>query len=110
MNVHDIIKKLDKQSAQASNKFSQPKPKVLPRTQVKKISESLTKSDKRPVVPPRSITTVITTTKLRGRLDKSHSTPAYDISEEIQPTCEGLKKCVEKCETMILGKFYWLRL
>ncbi|XP_044750427.1 uncharacterized protein LOC123310821 isoform X2 [Coccinella septempunctata] len=100
VNVHDIIKKLDKQSAQVSNNFSQNKPKVLPRTQVKKISDSFSRNDKKPVVPPRSITTVITTTKLRGRLDKSHSTPAYDTSEEIKP-CEGLQKSAEKREKII---------
>ncbi|KAL3281327.1 hypothetical protein HHI36_004538 [Cryptolaemus montrouzieri] len=102
VNVHDIIKKLDKQSAQNSHNFNQAKPKVLPRTHIKKISESLMKPDKKPVVPPRSITTVITTTKLRGRLDKSHSTPAYDLTDEVQAPCEALEKCIEKCETIIL--------
>lgn len=37
----------------------------------------------KPAVPPRSATT-----KLRGRLDKSHSTPAYDLSEEPE-TCDS---------------------
>ncbi|XP_045470038.1 uncharacterized protein LOC123677516 isoform X2 [Harmonia axyridis] len=97
VNVHDIIKKLDKQSAQTSTNIQQ-KPKVLPRSQVRKITQNLTK----PVVPPRSITTVITTTKLRGRLDKSHSTPAYDISEEIKPVCEVLKEDVGKNEKLTI--------
>ncbi|KAK9870665.1 hypothetical protein WA026_008227 [Henosepilachna vigintioctopunctata] len=102
VNVHDIIKKLDKQS-QNSKPVCQPKPKVLPRTQVKKLTESLTKSDKKPQVPPRNISTVITTTKLRGKLDKSHSTPAYDLSEEImQPSIENLNKCMDNCDIEIL--------
>lgn len=51
----------------------------LPRL-VKKPPEIPAKPDvlKKPAVPPRNFTTRIT----RGRLDKSHSTPAYDTSQE----------------------------
>ncbi|KAH1014052.1 hypothetical protein HUJ04_002948 [Dendroctonus ponderosae] len=73
IDVHSMIKKFDE-----SNKMSLPKPKVMPRTQLKKSFESPQKSETRkPLVPPRSLTT-----KLRGRLDKSHSTPAYDLTED----------------------------
>ncbi|XP_049822493.1 uncharacterized protein LOC109594029 isoform X2 [Aethina tumida] len=62
-SIKDIIKRFDNQ------------PKVLPRSQVKKPPEVPQKP--KPAVPPRSATT-----KLRGKLDKSHSTPAYDLTEE----------------------------
>lgn len=75
VSVHDIIKKFDEQKNQTM-------PKVSPRNVLKKPPEPPNKPDGRPhkfkpAVPPRSATT-----KLRGRLDKSHSTPAYDLSEE----------------------------
>ncbi|CAG9825672.1 unnamed protein product [Phaedon cochleariae] len=65
-----------------SDKKTEPlaKPRVLPRAQFKKPPEIPQKPEGgkiRPAVPPRSATT-----KLRGRLDKSHSTPAYDLSED----------------------------
>lgn len=75
VSVHDIIKKFDEQKIQNV-------PKVAPRSIAKKPPEVPQKPEGKPVkikpaVPPRS-----STTKLRGRLDKSHSTPAYDLSEE----------------------------
>lgn len=71
INVHSMIKKFDE-----PKNVSSPKPRVMPRTQTKKPPEVPQKPDvKKPVVPPRSATT-----KLRGRLDKSHSTPAYDLT------------------------------
>lgn len=66
INVHSMIKKFDEPVKAAS-----PKPRALPRTQIKKTPEI----PQKPVVPPRNVTT-----KLRGRLDKSHSTPAYDLT------------------------------
>lgn len=62
------------------------RPTTLPRSQIsdtkviKKPPEIPAKPDilKKPAVPPRSFTTRIT----RGRLDKSHSTPAYDTTQE----------------------------
>lgn len=74
INIHNIIKKFDEQSQEKCIK-----PKVLPRAQIKKPPEVPQKPEGKvkPVVPPRSATT-----KLRGRLDKSHSTPAYDLTEE----------------------------
>lgn len=66
INVHSMIKKFDEPVKAAS-----PKPRALPRTQIKKTPEV----PQKPVVPPRNVTT-----KLRGRLDKSHSTPAYDLT------------------------------
>lgn len=74
VNVLDIIKKFDEQK--------NPVVKITPRTMVKKPPEITIKPDDKPqktkpAVPPRSATT-----KLRGRLDKSHSTPAYDLTEE----------------------------
>ncbi|XP_030757518.1 LOW QUALITY PROTEIN: uncharacterized protein LOC115883312 [Sitophilus oryzae] len=76
INVHNMIKKFDDQK-----KISPPKPRVMPRIQVRKPPEIPTKPEsKKPLVPPRS-----STTKLRGRLDKSHSTPAYDLTDEEPP-------------------------
>lgn len=66
INVHSMIKKFDEPVKAAS-----PKPRALPRTQIKKTPEV----HQKPMVPPRNVTT-----KLRGRLDKSHSTPAYDLT------------------------------
>ncbi|XP_056638089.1 uncharacterized protein LOC130446068 isoform X1 [Diorhabda sublineata] len=74
INVHNIIKKFDEQKLETPKK-----PVILPRTQIKKSPDVPPKPEPKvkPAVPPRSATT-----KLRGKLDKSHSTPAYDLSEE----------------------------
>lgn len=64
------------------------KPVVLPRNQInetkvfKKPPDVPAKPDmsRKPAVPPRNFTTKIT----RGRLDKSHSTPAYDTTQETE--------------------------
>lgn len=75
VNVHDIIKKFDEQKAVTTSKII---PKTMPRKPPDVPSKPEGKPLKiKPAVPPRSATT-----KLRGRLDKSHSTPAYDLSEE----------------------------
>ncbi|XP_060516788.1 uncharacterized protein LOC132696152 [Cylas formicarius] len=80
INVHNIIKKFDDSQKNLAPKQPQVKPKVLPRNHPKKPPDVPEKPDKRPAVPPRSATT-----KLRGKLDKSHSTPAYDLTDE-EPT------------------------
>ncbi|KAG5898199.1 hypothetical protein JTB14_005579 [Gonioctena quinquepunctata] len=74
INVHNIIKKFDENKQEVTVK-----PRVLPRVQIKKPPEVPLKPEGKvkPAVPPRSATT-----KLRGKLDKSHSTPAYDLTEE----------------------------
>lgn len=62
------------------------KPAILPRNQVnetkvfKKPPDVPAKPDisRKPAVPPRNFTTKIT----RGRLDKSHSAPTYDTTQE----------------------------
>lgn len=99
INIHNIIKKFDEQSQEKSIK-----PKVLPRAQIKKPPEVPQKPEGKvkPVVPPRSATT-----KLRGRLDKSHSTPAYDLTEDDSDKMETLPvlektKPVEKPPDIIL--------
>ncbi|KAJ8920841.1 hypothetical protein NQ315_015633 [Exocentrus adspersus] len=82
INVHNIIKKFDEQNHDKSAR-----PKILPRAQVKKPPEVPQKPEAKtkPAVPPRSATT-----KLRGRLDKSHSTPAYDLTEDDSDKVEAL--------------------
>ncbi|XP_023021826.2 connector enhancer of ksr [Leptinotarsa decemlineata] len=82
INIHNIIRKFDEQKQEVTVK-----PRVLPRVTVKKPPEVPTKPEGRvkPVVPPRSATT-----KLRGKLDKSHSTPAYDLTEEPIEKTENL--------------------
>lgn len=84
VNIHNIIKKFDEQKQDSQQKLV--KPKILPRFQSKKPPEVPQKPDtikkplEKPQVPPRSATT-----KIRGRLDKSHSTPAYDLTGEEKP-------------------------
>ncbi|XP_076269271.1 connector enhancer of ksr isoform X2 [Rhynchophorus ferrugineus] len=91
INVHNMIKKFDDKRSPSS-----PKPRVLPRGQGKKPPEVPQKPDnKKPLVPPRSATT-----KLRGRLDKSHSTPAYDLTEE-DPTQDSPPIKIEKLPDVI---------
>ncbi|KAJ8946682.1 hypothetical protein NQ318_019997 [Aromia moschata] len=82
INIHSIIKKFDEQE---QDTFS--KPRILPRAQAKKPPEVPQKPEGKvkPVVPPRSATT-----KLRGRLDKSHSTPAYDLTEDENEKTENI--------------------
>ncbi|CAH1971610.1 unnamed protein product [Acanthoscelides obtectus] len=86
INVHNIIKKFDEQKHD-----NLARPKVLPRSLVKKPPDVPQKPEGKvkPAVPPRSATT-----KLRGRLDKSHSTPAYDLSEDLPEKPETLLKSV----------------
>lgn len=72
VKIHDIIKKFDEQKQEII------KPKIYPRSQVKKPPDVPVKPDgKKPIVPPRNLSN-----KIRGKLDKSHSTPAYDLGEE----------------------------
>ncbi|KAJ8952101.1 hypothetical protein NQ314_007594 [Rhamnusium bicolor] len=82
INIHNIIKKFDEQNHEISSK-----PRVLPRAQTKKPPEVPQKPEGKvkPLVPPRSATT-----KLRGRLDKSHSTPAYDLTEDDNEKIDSL--------------------
>ncbi|RZC38913.1 uncharacterized protein BDFB_001973 [Asbolus verrucosus] len=91
VKIHDIIRKFDE------HKDVVVKPKIYPRSQIKKPPDVPQKPDcnKKPVVPPRSITT-----KVRGRLDKSHSTPAYDLTGEENSSVE--KFVVEKVQTEVI--------
>lgn len=92
INIHNIIRKFDEHKPETPAK-----PRVLPRTQIKKSPEVPPKPEGKvkPAVPPRSATT-----KLRGKLDKSHSTPAYDLSEEPEqtPIIPEISKEFEKIE------------
>lgn len=96
VNIHNIIKKFDEQTQDNQQKLV--KPKILPRFQSKKPPEVPQKPDniKKPQVPPRAVTT-----KLRGRLDKSHSTPAYDLGEENTAFVVDKVKIVEKLPDLI---------
>lgn len=72
VNIHSIIKKFD-----GSGDSS--KPRIFPRLQINKPPEIPQKPEtKKPTVPPRNVV------KIRGKLDKSHSTPAYDLTPEIE--------------------------
>ncbi|EFA03078.1 uncharacterized protein cnk [Tribolium castaneum] len=90
VNIHDIIKKFDEKEIVV-------KPKIFPRSQIKKPPDVPQKPDqsKKPVVPPRSVTT-----KVRGRLDKSHSTPAYDLTGDENSPVE--KFVVKKVQTEVV--------
>lgn len=71
----------------------------MPRTDVKpfkKPPEVPAKPDilRKPAVPPRNFV------KVRGRLDKSHSTPAYDTSQEDKPP-EKLRETARTPEILI---------
>lgn len=79
VHIQNIIKKFDEQRLELPKPDLIPKPKILPRTNIKISPEVPQRPDthKKPAVPARSANT-----KLRGRLDKSHSTPAYDLSPE----------------------------
>lgn len=81
VHIKNIIRKFD-EKVQEPKKSESAKPKVFPRTGVKKPQDVPQRPDthKKPAVPARSATT-----KLRGRLDKSHSTPAYDLTPEDNP-------------------------
>ena len=98
VKIHDIIRKFDEQKLEVVVK-----PKIYPRSQIKKPPDVPQKPDssKRPVVPPRSIST-----KIRGRLDKSHSTPAYDLTGEEGSPVE--KFAVEKTQLEVTGKIFFL--
>lgn len=66
VHIRNIIKIFDEQS----------RPKILPRSQANKPPDIPQKPETRkPIVPPRNVTN-------RGKLDKSHSTPAYDLVSE----------------------------
>ncbi|XP_050502012.1 uncharacterized protein LOC114337798 isoform X1 [Diabrotica virgifera virgifera] len=94
INIHSIIKKFDEQKLNTPKK-----PLIVPRTQIKKSPEVPPKPEGKvkPAVPPRSATT-----KLRGKLDKSHSTPAYDLSEEPEvPPMNPLEKPKEVTKEII---------
>jgi hypothetical protein len=95
VKIHDIIKKFDEHKQETVVK-----PKIYPRSQIKKPPDVPQKPDssKKPVVPPRSVTT-----KIRGKLDKSHSTPAYDLTGDENVPVE--KFVVEKTQTEIIGQF-----
>lgn len=91
VKIHDIIKKFDEQKQEII------KPKIYPRSQVKKPPDvPLKPNGKKPIVPPRNLNN-----KMRGRLDKSHSTPAYDLGEE---DVSLNKVNVEKTSQEISGK------
>jgi hypothetical protein len=92
VKIHDIIKKFDEHKQETVVK-----PKIYPRSQIKKPPDVPQKPDssKKPVVPPRSVTT-----KIRGRLDKSHSTPAYDLTGDENVPVE--KFVVEKTQAEII--------
>lgn len=77
VHIQNIIKLFDG-SGSSENEKPMPlaKPKVFPRTH-KSPPEVPLKTDKKPVVPPRV---------LRGKLDKSHSTPAYDLNNDTDNT------------------------
>lgn len=81
VHIKNIIRKFDGK-VQEPRKPESAKPRVFPRTTVKKSQDVPQRPDthKKPAVPARSATT-----KLRGRLDKSHSTPAYDLTPEDSP-------------------------
>lgn len=72
------------------------KPKIFPRANLKKQDlPERPDSHKKPAVPARN-----PNTKLRGRLDKSHSTPAYDLTPEDEHNAEKLvieSKHTSKC-------------
>lgn len=92
VKIHDIIKKFDEKEIVV-------KPKIHPRSQTKKPPDVPQKPEsKKPVVPPRSATT-----KLRGRLDKSHSTPAYDLTGDENSPVE--KFVVEKTQPEATGNY-----
>lgn len=72
------------------------KPKIFPRANFK--TQDLPErpdAHKKPAVPTRN-----PNTKLRGRLDKSHSTPAYDLTPEDEHIVE--KFVVDRKQT---GKY-----
>ncbi|XP_044267654.1 uncharacterized protein LOC123013286 [Tribolium madens] len=87
VKIHDIIKKFDEKEVVVV------KPKIFPRSQIKKPPDVPQKPDssKKPVVPPRVI---------RGRLDKSHSTPAYDLTGDENSPVE--KFLVEKTQVEVV--------
>lgn len=96
VHIQNIIKKFDEQRSHESSKPISFKPKVYPRSVGKPSLEVPQRPDthKKPAVPARSLNT-----KLRGRLDKSHSTPAYDLTPEdnlpveklfIESKCTGM--------------------
>lgn len=94
VHIQNIIKKFDEQISQETSKPMSVKPKVYPRSVAKQSLEVPQRPDthKKPAVPARS-----SNTKLRGRLDKSHSTPAYDLTPEENLPVEKLfveSKCV----------------
>lgn len=69
------------------------KPKIFPRANCKKPDlPERPDTHKKPAVPARN-----PNTKLRGRLDKSHSTPAYDLTPEQESNVE--KQIVETKQT-----------
>lgn len=69
------------------------KPKIFPRANLKKQDlPERPDAHKKPAVPARN-----PNTKLRGRLDKSHSTPAYDLTPEDEQNIE--KFVVERKQT-----------
>lgn len=72
VNIHSIIKKFD-------GSVDGSKPRIFPRLQINKPPEIPQKPEtKKPSVPPRNVV------KVRGKLDKSHSTPAYDLTPETE--------------------------
>lgn len=88
--VKEIIKKFDSEQTV--------KPKIYPRSQTKiKSPPEVPVKAAKPAVPPRSATT-----KLRGRLDKSHSTPAYDLGDDNQIERFVLEKSLQE---VVTGKF-----
>lgn len=92
VHIQNIIKKFDEQK-QESPKSVPAKPKAFPRSVVNKPPGAPQRPDvhKKPVVPVRN-----PNTKLRGRLDKSYSTPAYDLTPD---DCNAEKFVVESKKT-----------
>lgn len=92
VHIQNIIKKFDEQKPQEPLPS---KPKIFPRANLKK-QELPERPDahKKPAVPARNPNTTV-----RGRLDKSHSTPAYDLTPDDEAGVEKFvveSKVVEK--------------
>lgn len=96
VHIQNIIKKFDEQDLQNYTNPVGIKPKVYPRSVMKKINKVPQRPDlhKKPIIPARPLNE-----KQRGRLDKSHSTPAYDLTLEdnllvekllIESKCAGM--------------------
>ncbi|XP_018336617.1 uncharacterized protein LOC108745062 isoform X2 [Agrilus planipennis] len=86
VHVHSIIKKFDQKFLPSEPPQPPAKPKIMPRSLLEKPPD-VQKKDwvKKPAVPPRNISN-----KVRGTLNKSHSTPAYDLTEESPQTTKSV--------------------